>query len=49
VPEYDIYMDRQQAINLAILRQFAQEKIEFAFPTRTIVGPGLDARLRRSA
>jgi small-conductance mechanosensitive channel len=49
VPEYDAYMDRQQAINLAILRQFTQEKIEFAFPTRTIVGPGLDARLRRSA
>lgn len=36
-PDYNQYMDIQQAINLSILRRFRQEKIEFAFPTRTIV------------
>ena len=29
-------MDVQQAINLAILKRFATEKIVFAFPTRTV-------------
>jgi small-conductance mechanosensitive channel len=42
VPDYNTYMDRQQAINLAIFRQFAAEGIEFAYPTRTlyVVGNG---------
>lgn len=35
-PDYTIYMDIQQAINLAIFRQFAQEGIEFAYPTQTL-------------
>ncbi|MBN1396235.1 MAG: mechanosensitive ion channel family protein [Pirellulales bacterium] len=35
-PEYGVYMDIQQAINLAILRRFTDEKIEFAFPSRTV-------------
>lgn len=35
-PDYNIYMDRQQAINLAIYRRFAKEGIEFAYPTQTI-------------
>lgn len=34
--DYSIYMDTQQAINLAIYRRFAQEGIEFAYPTRTL-------------
>jgi small-conductance mechanosensitive channel len=29
-------MDIQQAINFAIHRRFAEEKIEFAYPTQTI-------------
>ena len=35
--DYNKYMDTQQAINLAILRRFDAEGIEFAFPTRTII------------
>jgi small-conductance mechanosensitive channel len=29
-------MDTQQALNLAIVDAFAAEKIEFAYPTRTL-------------
>jgi small-conductance mechanosensitive channel len=39
-PEFGVFMDTQQAVNLAILRAFAQEQIGFAFPTRTIVEHG---------
>jgi small-conductance mechanosensitive channel len=35
--DYLAYTKVHQAINLAILRRFAAEKIEFAYPTRTIV------------
>jgi len=35
-PDYNAFMDVQQAVNLAIHRRFAEEKIEFAFPTRTV-------------
>ena len=35
-PDYNVYMDIQQAINLAIVRRFEAEGIEFAFPTRTL-------------
>ncbi len=35
-PEYNIYMDTQQRINLAIYRKFEEEGIEFAFPTQTL-------------
>ena len=34
--DYNIYMDVQQEINLAIKESFEKEKIEFAFPTRTL-------------
>ena len=36
-PDYIVYMDTQQAVNLELMRQFEAEGIEFAFPTRTIV------------
>ncbi len=36
VPDYARYMDAQQAINLAIMRRFEKEGIEFAYPTQTI-------------
>jgi len=36
VPDYNAYMDTQQAINLSIAREFAEEGIEFAYPTQTI-------------
>ena len=34
--DYNVYMDRQQAINLAIFERFAQEGVRFAYPTRTL-------------
>jgi small-conductance mechanosensitive channel len=36
VPDYNVYMDRQQTINLGIVRAFEAKGIEFAFPTQTI-------------
>ena len=35
-PDYNRYMDIQQAVNLAIFEKFRAESIDFAFPTRTI-------------
>ena len=36
VPDYNSYMDTQQAVNLALYKRFEGEGIEFAFPTRTL-------------
>jgi small-conductance mechanosensitive channel len=36
-PDYNLYMDRQQAINLAIIDRFAENGIQFAFPTQTVL------------
>ncbi|MEE9167149.1 MAG: mechanosensitive ion channel family protein [Candidatus Neomarinimicrobiota bacterium] len=36
VPDYNVYMDIQQAINLEIFRRFKKEGIEFAYPTQTL-------------
>lgn len=35
-PDYNIYMDIQQAIYFAIHERFEQEQIEFAYPTRKL-------------
>jgi small-conductance mechanosensitive channel len=35
-PDYNVYMDTQQAINLELFRRFQQLGIDFAYPTRTI-------------
>lgn len=35
-PDFNIYMDIQQAINISIYKRFVQEKIDFAYPTRTL-------------
>lgn len=35
-PDYGIYMDAQQTINLALFRCFEAESISFAYPTRTL-------------
>lgn len=37
VPDYNDYMDAQQAINLELYRRFEKEGIEFAYPTQTIL------------
>ncbi|HEY9479254.1 MAG TPA: mechanosensitive ion channel family protein [Gemmatimonadaceae bacterium] len=44
-PDYNIYMDIQNAINLGILKRFEENEIGFAYPTRTVIvqGAGSDA------
>jgi small-conductance mechanosensitive channel len=37
VPEYDIYMDIQQQINLALYQKMEEMGVDFAFPTTTVV------------
>jgi len=34
--DYTLYMDIQQAINIDLFRKFAEEGIEFAYPTQTV-------------
>jgi len=36
IPDYIVYMDTQQAINLTLFRRFEDEGIDFAYPTRTL-------------
>ncbi|MDX8411940.1 MAG: mechanosensitive ion channel family protein [Mariprofundaceae bacterium] len=36
VPDYNAYMDIQQAINLALFKQFEEKGLDFAYPTRTL-------------
>ncbi len=36
VPDYAVYMDTQQAINLALMRRFESLGVEFAYPTQTV-------------
>lgn len=35
-PDYNVYMDCQEKINLGIMQAFEKDGIEFAFPTQTI-------------
>lgn len=35
-PSYDVYMDRQQALNLALMRALQQRGIQIAFQTQTV-------------
>jgi small-conductance mechanosensitive channel len=35
-PDYNVYMDIQQAINLTIFKQFKEKDIHFAYPTQTL-------------
>lgn len=43
-PDYNVYMDRQQAINLRIHERFEAEGIEFAYPTQTLFVSRNDAQ-----
>lgn len=36
VPDFNVYMDEQQAINLALMRALRDLGVDFAFPTRTL-------------
>ncbi len=40
VPDYAVYMDTQQTINLALYQRFEQEGIDFAYPTQTLYVKG---------
>lgn len=40
--DYLTYMNTQQRVNLALLKRFNAEQIEFAFPTRTIIHTSAD-------
>jgi len=42
-PDFNKYMDTQQAINLALMRSLQAEGVGFAYPTRTLV---IDAPVR---
>ena len=42
--DYNIYMDIQQSINLALYEKFADEGIEFAFPSQTIYTPDIKGK-----
>lgn len=35
-PDFNLYMDVQQAINLQLVREFTKRNINFAFPTQTL-------------
>lgn len=35
-PDYNAYLDAQEAVNLALYKRFAAEGIEFAYPTQTL-------------
>lgn len=35
-PDYGLYMDNQQALNLGLMKLLAENGIEFAYPTRTL-------------
>lgn len=35
-PDYNVYMDIQEAINLTILQRFTDDGIDFAYPTQTV-------------
>jgi small-conductance mechanosensitive channel len=37
LPDYNVYMDVQQDINLAIHEAFENEGLEFAYPTQTVI------------
>lgn len=42
-PDFNLYMDIQQAINLMIHKQFEEHGIEFAYPTQTVFLPRTEA------
>jgi len=40
-PDYNFYMDIQQNINMRIYEEFQKRKIEFAYPTQTVISKDL--------
>jgi small-conductance mechanosensitive channel len=48
-PDYALFTEAQQAINLAIVARFAELGIEFAYPTRTVLLGGDPIRIAPAA
>lgn len=51
-PDQNLFLDRQQAINLGLLRAFEKEGVGFAYPTQTVIlerGPAAGNSKRDSA
>lgn len=46
--DYGVYMDVQQAINIALFERFEQEGIGFAYPTQTVHLGNPEIRLARA-
>jgi len=42
--DYKKYMDAQEAINIALFREFTSQNVKFAFPSRTVYHEGLVAK-----
>jgi len=49
VPDYAVFMDVQQEINLALYRRFEEQGIDFAYPTRTVILAGGGANEDRAS
>jgi small-conductance mechanosensitive channel len=47
-PDFGVYMDVQQAINVALFERFEQEGIGFAYPTQTVHLANQEIRLARA-
>ncbi|MBA1204602.1 mechanosensitive ion channel family protein [Pseudomonas capeferrum] len=47
-PSYNVYMDVQQAINIAMMEAFAKIGVKFAFPARTLYVESLPTALQKS-
>jgi small-conductance mechanosensitive channel len=45
--DYNVYMDKQQSINLEIFKQFQDEGISFAYPTQTIYFTSADGNSKK--
>jgi small-conductance mechanosensitive channel len=41
-PGYEVYMDAQQRLNIKLMRELAAMRVEFAFPTRTVIVANAD-------
>ncbi len=48
-PDYNVYMDEQQRINIRLMEEFAALGAEFAFPTRVVYMPSLASDLKNLA
>lgn len=48
-PDYNLYMDIQQAINLALFQYFKKTEIEFAYPTQSLFVTGAESAIPESS